>query len=238
MSSSDASISIWQTITYYINDSSEDVDAQPLRYQIASYLVGEPLAQIGILEEGYIYTEVSIAEGLPDAFALSDDDQTLNIVLLVGRLGHVRLPEIPLSEVTESIESLAAIITSVLEETPSFSTEGRDGLGEFVYLIQEAAKKIKKIDVKVVGLGSIQAEVAEIAQKLIEHLVLPQKQKLPFLVEIFDIPRLQSEFDRSAKSGTVDLDLVEYLGHPLRCLKAPSGVDGFDTYLAIIPGVL
>ena len=236
MSSSSSAVSIWQTITYFINDSSDGFDSQPLRNQIANYLIGEPLAQIGTLEEGFIYTEVSIAEGLPDAFALSDNNQTLNLLFLVGRLGNLKLPEVKLSEISQSLESLATTISSVLLGTQAFTTEGRDGLGEFVYLVQEASSKIKKIDVKVIALGSIQAEVPEIANKLVREIKLSEKHSCPFLVEVFDIPTLQAEFDRSAKSGTVDLDLIEYLGHPLRCLKAPSGVDGFDTYLAIIPG--
>jgi len=232
----DAPISIWQTITYFINDSTETEDVGPLRHEIAKYVVGEPLEQIGILDCEYSYTEVSVDDDIPDAFALLNDNRTLSLVVLVGQLGHRKLPEIPFSDIKKSLISVASQISEISAGSSTVSTEGREGVGEYVSLVKSITKRVKKIEVKVLAVGSVKATAPEHTASLLKEVDISGGKSIPISVELFDVPTLQDEWDRSSKTGTIDLDLTEFLGHPLSCLKAGAGSDGFDTYLAIIPG--
>ena len=157
MTEADAPISIWQTITYFINDSTETEDVGPLRHEIAKYVVGEPLEQIGILDCEYSYTEVSVDDDIPDAFALLNDNRTLSLVVLVGQLGHRKLPEIPFSDIKKSLISVASQISEISAGSSTVSTEGREGVGEYVSLVKSIAKRVKKIEVKVLAVGSVKA---------------------------------------------------------------------------------
>jgi hypothetical protein len=236
MASSYSPVSIWQTIKYFITDSSEGEVTSTLRQEVASYLVGEPLVQIGALESEYSYTEISVANGIPDAYAIIDDDQTLSIVALAGRLGDMTMPEVQFSDIKLCIDNLVVKLSNVFGDISTFSADGQEGVGEYVHLVKQAAPRIKKIDAKVVVIGSVKEKVNDLATNLFKKVHVADGRNLPFSIELFDLPTLQAEWDRSAKSGTVDLDLSEFLGHPLRALKAPSDGQGFDTYLAIIPG--
>lgn len=236
MSSSYSPVSIWQTIKYFITDTSEGAEISTLRQEVTSYLVGEPLAQIGALETEYSYTEISVDNGIPDAYAIIDNDQTLSIVALAGRLGNMTMPEVQFSDIKLCIDNLVSKLSEVFGSSLTFSSERHEGIGEYVHSLKQAAPRIKKIDAKIVAIGSVREEVNDLTTNLVKKVHLADGSSLPFLVELFDLPTLQVEWDRSAKSGTVDLDFREFLGHPLRALKAPSDSQGFDTYLAIIPG--
>jgi len=194
------------------------------------------MMQIGVIEHGHSFTEISVADGFPDAYALSEDSQTLSLVILAGRLGHGRLPEIDFSEIKECITSLFNTISEILRGSTPSSANGQEGAGEFVYLCQQAQQQIKKIEVKIIAVGSTKGTAPDLAKNLIKQIALDAERRLPFQIELFDVPTLQEEWDKSEKSGTIDLDLREFLGHPLQCLKAPSDSDGFKTFLAIIPG--
>lgn len=236
MSNTDSSPSIWQTINYYINDSTEFEGAQPLRYEIAKYLIGEPLSQIGVLESEYSYTEISTDEGIPDAFTILSDERTLSIVVLIGRLGNRNIPDISFEDVKWNLKNVELQINAITEGSAKIATEGREGVGEFVNLIQSMAEQLEKIEIKAVTIGSVKAATPDLATKLIEKMTLVDGRTIPCSIELFDIPTLQYEWDRSSKTGTIDLDLTEFLGHPLRCLKESSTDEGFETYLAILPG--
>jgi len=235
MHDSGAPISIWKTINYFVNDTDESQEALPLRHEIAKYIIEEPLAEIGVLDYDYMYTEVSVEEGLPDAFAILEDDVTLSLVILIGRLGDHVVPEIYFKEIRESLENLERQIVEIFKGSYP-PTEGKEGVGEFVNLLKKNSHRIEKVEVKAIAIGSVRDAAPVLAADLLKELIAGGGRSIPVFVELFDIPTLQDEWDRSSKTGSVDLDLIEFLGRPLRCLKSPSGSDGFDTYLAIIPG--
>ena len=236
MSNPDSALSIWQTINYYINDSTESDELEPLRYEVAKYLIGEPLSQIGVIENEYSYTEIPIENGIPDAFAILNDEQTLSLIVLVGRLGNQKLPNISLENVKNNLKDIELQLTAIAHGSTRILNEGREGVGEFVNLIRTAAGRIQKIEIKIIALGSVKEAVADHATKLIKQIALVDGKPVQCDIELFDIPALQHEWDKSSKTGTIDLNLAEFLGHPLRCLKESSTGEGFEIYLAIIPG--
>jgi hypothetical protein len=238
MRDSDNNVSIWTTITSYVNEPPFDDGGDPisLRQAVAEYLVGEPLLQVGTVEGGYSFTGIIGDEPFPDAFSLLEDGNELSLVLLIGRLGERSLPTVPTTLIETAVHSLISSIESICQSGESIPEAGTEGVGEFTYIIQNEISKVQLLSVTVVVLGVALPTALDARRDRIPPIKISNRLTVQVQVETVDIPTLQEQWDKSSNTGTVDLELSEFLGAPLPCLRSTERRDQFETLLTVIPG--
>lgn len=216
------------------NDSDSDSNAEKsTREIIAEIIFGEVLLETGDIESELTYTGIRTFSGYPDAFVFDEDAKTLRLCLLVGRLGPVSMPNVSLAEISKAKNELISFLGQIAVGENSFNEQSAEGLGQFVYEFSQVWRDLTKIEVKVVALGKSDIFDDKPVGKVVE---IGGRKNIDIDTHVFDIPQLQTQQDLTHKSGTVSLDLLEFLGGPLRCLEVSSGGSEVKTYLAIFPG--
>ena len=216
------------------NESGSDSTAEKsTREIIAEIILGEVLFETGDIESELTYTGIRTFSGFPDAFVFDEDAKTLRLCLLVGRLGPVSMPNVSQSDLLKARHELISLLGRIARGEESFNEQNMEGLGQFIYEFSEVWRDLTKIEIKVVILGSLKNFEDKLDEEILE---IGGLKNICIDTHIFDIPQLQTQQDLTHKSGTVNLDLLEFLGGPLRCLEVSSGGSEVKTYLAIFPG--
>jgi hypothetical protein len=234
----DDNVSIWTTITIYVNEplAEDGGDPKPLRQAVAEYIVGEPLLQVGAVEGGYSFTGAIGDEPIPDAFSLGEDGRDLSLILLVGRLGERTLPTVPTATIESAIRTMVSSVEAIAKGELSIPEAGREGVGEYVTTVTDAISRIGLIKVTVVVLGVALPEAMDAREDRLPPLSIAGRPSIPIRVNVTDITSLQEKWEKSSRTGTVDLVLADFVGAPLPCLRTVDGRDGFETLLVVIPG--
>ena len=216
------------------NDSDSDSNEEKsTREIIAEIIFGEVLLETGDIESELTYTGIRTFSGYPDAFVFDEDAKTLRLCLLVGRLGPVSMPNVSPAELSKAENELISFLGQITVGENSFNEQSVEGLGQFVYEFSQVWRDLTKIEVKIVVLGKLDIFDDKSVGKVVE---IGGLKNIDIDTHVFDIPQLQTQQDLTHKSGTVSLDLLEFLGGPLRCLEVSSGGSEVKTYLAIFPG--
>lgn len=228
-------IAIWSMIQAALrNESGSDSTAEKsTREVIAEIIFGEVLFETGDIESELTYTGIRTFSGFPDAFVFDEDAKTLRLCLLVGRLGPVSLPNVLTSDLLKARHELISLLGRIARGEESFNEQNVEGLGQFIYEFSQVWRDLTKIEIKVVILGNLKNFEDKLDEEIFE---IGGLKNVCIDTHIFDIPQLQTQQDLTHKSGTVNLDLLEFLGGPLRCLEVSSGGSEVKTYLAIFPG--
>ena len=216
------------------NDSNRESDDEKSTHEIISEIIfGEVLVETGDAESEYTYTGNRIFSGIPDAFVFDDDTKTLRLCLLVGRLGLVSLPSISESEVSKAREQLIYKLNRIARGDESINEQNLESLGQFVYEFSKSWRDLTTIEVKVVVLGKIADSENQIREQVFKSEGL---KNIEIKTQVFDIPDLQTRRELTNKSGSLSLNVLEFLGGPLQCLKVSGSSSEVNTYLAIFPG--
>lgn len=228
-------IAIWSMIQAALrNESGSDSTAEKsTREIIAEIILGEVLFETGDIESELTYTGIRTFSGFPDAFVFDEDAKTLRLCLLVGRLGSVSMPSVSQPDLLEARHELISLLRQIAHDKEPFNEQNVEGLGQFIYEFSKVWPDLTKIEIKVVILGNLRNFEDKLDEEIFEF---GGRKNICIETQIFDIPHLQTQQDLTHKSGTVNLDLLEFLGGPLRCLEVSSGGSEVKTYLAIFPG--
>lgn len=228
-------IAIWSMIQAALrNESGNDSDSEKSTREIISEIIfGEVLFETGDIESELTYTGIRTFSGFPDAFVFDEDAKTLRLCLLVGRLGPVSMPNVSPADLLKARHELISHLGQIARGEESFNEQNVEGLGQFIYEFSEVWRNLTRIEIKIVILGRLKNFEDKLDEEIFE---ISGHKNIYIDTHVFDIPQLQTQQDLTHKSGTVNLDLLEFLGGPLRCLEVSSGGSEVKTYLAIFPG--
>ena len=228
-------ISIWSLVQAALrSESSEDSNAEKSTHEIiAEIIFGEVLFETGDIESELTYTGIRTFSGFPDAFVFDEDAKTLRLCLLVGRLGPISIPNVSPSDVLKARHELITLLDQIALGENLINEQNVEGLGQFIYEFSKVWRDLTKIEVKLVVMGKSKIVEDKLDEKILK---IGGLEKIKIDTQVFDIPQLQTQQDLTHKSGTVNLDLLEFLGGPLRCLEVSTGGSEVKTYLAIFPG--
>ena len=230
----DTNISVWSMIQAVLKAGSESTDDEKAtRETVAEILIGEILVETGDTENEFIYTRIRTHSGLPDAFAFDEDKKTLRLCMLVGRLGQVQMPDVSAAVVEAATEELIDQLKRIVQSDTPINEQNLDGLGQFIFDFQSAYQDLARIELNVIVLGKSELSEDELSGKSIN---IETSKPIEINTRIYDIPRVQNRRELANNSGTVDIDLLEFLGGPLSCLEVSSKGSDVKIYLAIFPG--
>ena len=208
-------------------------DEKATRETIAEILIGEVLVETGDTENEFIYTRIMTDSGLPDAFAFDEDKKTLRLCLLVGRLGQALLPDVSSSVVLAAPDELVGQLKRIVLDDAPINEQNLEGLGQFIFEFQNTYQNLEKIELSVIVLGKSELLEDDLSATIIK---IGTSKSIEVNTRIYDIPRIQNRRELADNSGTVDIDLLEFIGGPLSCLEVSSKGSDVRFFLAIFPG--
>ena len=227
-------ISVWSMIQAVLKAGSESTDDEKgTQETIAELLIGEVLVETGDTESEFIYTRNRTHTGFPDAFSFDEDKKTLRLCILSGRLGQVSLPDVSSIAISATSNELFIQLERIALDNAPINEQNLDGLGQFIYEFQSAHRNLTKIELIIIVLGKSELLEDELSRKSIE---IGNSKAIEVNTRICDIPSIQNRRELAYNSGTVDIDLLEFLGGPLSCLEVLSKGSHVKIYLAIFPG--
>jgi hypothetical protein len=227
-------ISVWSMIQAILKAESESTDDEKsTRETIAEILIGEVLVETGDTENEFIYTRIMTDSGLPDAFAFDEDKKTLRLCLLVGRLGQALLPDVSSTVVLAAPDELVGQLKRIVLDDAPINEQNLEGLGQFIFEFQNTYQNLEKIELSVIVLGKSELLEDDLSAKIIK---IGTSKSIEVNTRIYDIPRIQNRRELADNSGTVDIDLLEFIGGPLSCLEVSSKGSDVRIFLAIFPG--
>ena len=228
-------IAIWSMIQAALRNgpTSDSSDEKSTHEIISEIIFGEVLVETGDTENEYTYTGNRIFSGIPDAFVFDDDTKTLRLCLLVGRIGLVSLPTISESEISEAREQLFYQLDRIARGDESINEQNLESFGQFVFEFSKVWRNLTTIEVKVVVLGKSNHRENQLNERVVEFESLTN---IEIKTQVFDIPDLQTRRELTNESGSLTLNILEFLGGPLQCLKVSGSSSEVSTYLAIFPG--
>lgn len=227
-------ISVWSMIQAILKAGSESTDDEKsTRETIAEILIGEVLVETGDTENEFIYTRIMTDSGLPDAFAFDEDKKTLRLCLLVGRLGQALLPDVSSTVVLAAPDELVGQLKRIVLDDAPINEQNLEGLGQFIFEFQNTYQNLEKIELSVIVLGKSELLEDDLSAKIIK---IGTSKSIEVNTRIYDIPRIQNRRELADNSGTVDIDLLEFIGGPLSCLEVSSKGSDVRIFLAIFPG--
>lgn len=146
------------------------------------------------------------------------------------------MPTVSSGVVESALKRMIFNLQGNIDGSISTYESGREGVGEYLSVLANDLGKVVAIRVNAIVLGVAENATFEAAENRFSAIQTLDHRSVPVSVEVVDVPTLQNQWDRSSKSGTVDLVLSEFVGGPLPCLRTTGSGGEFDTYLAIIPG--
>ena len=209
-------------------DEEADVTAITFREDAFTSVVVDVLTDLGQLPDiEPCYFDRRVGRYAAKVNGWSFDEDTGQVDLVTTILKNEGTPgSIPGSEMKEAARRAARVVA---EAHRGLHREMEPASPEFDMMqsLHQASDAITRVRVVLITDG-IARDAGELEQEF----------DIPVSLDIWDVRRLYRVESSGLPYEPVEIDIEQRLGRPLPCLPASSGANGFDSYLAIIPGEL
>ncbi|MGB5133823.1 MAG: AIPR family protein [Prochlorococcaceae cyanobacterium] len=208
---------------------NDDVGVVAFREEAFTEVVRETLEDLGQIPDTQIcYFDCRLGRGIGKVNAWGLDEENGQVTLLTTIYRGLEAPtSITRTELSQTIERALRVFLEARRDWYSGMEPASDAY-DMMQRLHEVRGQVDRVRIVVI----VDGYAADIGK------VDAPEDGLEVQTDIWDLRRLFRADSSGLPYESIEIDLVQRLGHPLPCIALPESGADFDVYLAILPGDL